>query len=459
MPAIPLLSGIVATGQAEFAQSYPLNLEPVALDNKISKGQLRATSGAVTVATGPGTDRGGILWKNVLYRVMGTELVSVAANGAIASIGDVGGSGPISIDIGFDRIGIRSGNQLWYYDGSALAQVTDVDLGPVIDAMWIGGYWMTTDGTSIIVTELSNPFSVQPLKYGSAEEDPDMVTGLIKLRNEAYVAGRNTIQVFRNIGGNGFPFQTQIGATIPYGCVSATAKCLFAGTFAFVGSARNEGLRVYVAGQGDATAISSRAIEDALAAVADQSAIVLEARAYREEQRLFVHLPDESWVYCAEASAKVEEKVWYRIQSAGGPYRIRNAVQAYGKTFVGDASSSALGLLSDDTDLHFGDEPGWQFDAGLIYNEGQGGIVHSVELIGLPGRASREATIFFSMTKDGQTFGNERQLSAGKPGERARRLQWRPHAMFSNYLGLRFRGTGGMPGFARLEAEIEPLGA
>jgi hypothetical protein len=265
--------------------------------------------------------------------------------------------------------------------------------------------------------------------------------------------------VFCNIGGNGFPFQTQKGATIPYGCVGPTAKCLFGGTFAFVGSARNEGLRVYVAGQGDATPISSRTVEDALAAVADETSIMLESRVYREEQRLLIHLPDETWVYCAEASAKVEEKVWYRIRSGDGPYRIRNAVQAYGRTYVGDSQSAALALLSDDTDLHFGAEPGWQFDAGLVYNEGKGGIVHSIELIGLPGRADREATIFLSMTRDGQTFSNERALSAGKPGERSRRLQWRPHSMFSNYLGLRFRGTGGMPGFAKIEAEIEPLGA
>lgn len=459
MVAIPLLSGIVATGQAEFAQSYPLNLEPIALDNKISKGQLRATSGAVTIATGPGIDRGGVFWNGRLYRVMGTKLVSITQDGTATTIGDVGAAGPVPFDIGFDRIGFKSGNQLWYYDGANLAQVTDVDLGPVLDVIWIDGFWMTTDGTAIVVTELSDPFSVQPLKYGSAEEDPDMVVGLIKVRDEPYALGRNTIQVYRNIGGNGFPFQTQKGATIPYGCVSASAKCLYASTFAFVGSARNEALRVYVAGQGDAAAISSRAVEDALAAVADPSLIVLEARASRGEQRLFVHLPDETWCYCAEASATVQEKVWYRLRSGDGPYRIRGAIQAYGQTYVGDLDSAAIGLLSDDTDLHFGDEPGWQFDAGLIYNAARGGILHSAELVGLPGRASRDAAIFLSTTRDGQQFSQERQIGAGKPGERTKRLQWRPHTMFSNYLGLRFRGTGGMPGFAKLEAEIEPLGA
>jgi hypothetical protein len=39
--------------------------------------------------------------------------------------------------------------------------------------LWIDSFFMTTDGTYVIVTELSDPMQVKPLKYGSAEEDPD----------------------------------------------------------------------------------------------------------------------------------------------------------------------------------------------------------------------------------------------------------------------------------------------
>lgn len=454
MATIPLLSGVGATEQAEFVTRYPLNLEPVAIDNKLSKGQLRATSGAVQIGTGPGIDRGGITWNEQHFRVMGTKLVKVAADGTVTQIGDVGGTGPVRMDIGFDRIGLRSDTSLWYYDGSALGEVTDVDQGPVLDAMWIAGYWMTTDGTALVLTELSDPFSVLPLKYGSAEEDPDMVTGLMKLRNEAYAVGRYTIQPFRNIGGNGFSFQTITGATIPYGCVSATAKCYFAGSFAFVGGCRDEGLGIRIAGQGDADKISTRAVDDALAAVSDPASIILESRAWRDEERLFVHLPDESWVFLKNASLRVQEAVWYRVRSGDSAYRIRSAIPAYGKIIVGDTQSAAIGVLSDDVSAHFGEEPGWAFDAGLIPGPG---ILHSAELIGLPGRGPHgaESTIFMSMTRDGESFTPERGISAGVAGDRRRRLQWRPHARFPTMLGLRFRGTGAaMPGFAKCEAVI-----
>jgi hypothetical protein len=205
MARVPLLSGITADETAEFKTSYPVNLEIVAVDNKIAKAQFRMTAGATSFANGPGVDRGGIVWNDAMFRVMGTKLVTVSATGVVTQLGDVGGTGQVTFDYGFDRLGIRSGDKLYYWNGIALAQVVDIDLGPVLDLMWVDGYFMTTDGTSVIVTELSDPTSVLPLKYGSAEEDPDAVTGLIKVRNEPYILGRNTIQVLRNVGGNGFP--------------------------------------------------------------------------------------------------------------------------------------------------------------------------------------------------------------------------------------------------------------
>lgn len=460
---LPLLSGITADGTAEFLQSYPVNFEAVAVDNKIAKAQFRMTSGAEPFATGPGILRGGYLWNDLLFAVMGTKLVSVTATGVVTEIGDVGGAGPVTFAEGFGRFGIRSSDQLYYYDGTALSHVTDTDLGPVVDVIWIDGYWMTTDGTSVIVTELNDPASVMPLKYGSAEEDPDMVSGLIKFRDEAYALGRFTIQVFRNVGGNGFPFATLKGASIPVGCIGPMAKCLYGESFAFIGSARDEAIGVYLAGSGSAVRISTRAIDDELAKVADPTQIVLENRSSRAERRLLVHLPDKTLVFLLNASKALGEPVWYVAQSgSGGAYRLRYATQAFGETIVGDTESAALGVLSDAVSTHFGEAAEWRFDVGLLYNDAKGGIVQSVELVGLPGRApfGVDGTAWLSMTRDGETFSVERGIPVGKAGQRTLRLQWRPRVNFRNWLGLRFRGySAAMPGFAACEAAIEPLAA
>lgn len=456
---IPLLSGVIAGSAAEFIQRPPLNLEAVPVDSKINKGQLRAAAGAISKATGPGEDRGGIVWNGTHYRVMGTKLITVGADWSITTLGDVGEGKRCRLDYSFDRLIIVSGERLYYFDGTVLAQVTDEDLGVVVDAMWIDGYTMTTDGTYVLVTELNDPTSVQPLKYGSAESDPDPVTGLLRYREEAYVLGRYTIQTFRNVGGTGFPFATVKGGTIPFGCIGPFAKCLLGDGFAFVGSARDEALNVYVGGQGSARAFGSKALCKALSAVEDQTAIELEARGYGAEQRLLIHLPTESWCFLVNASQAFGEPVWYRLEGSDGAYCLRNSVEVDGVRIVACPFSGKLGELTETDARHFGNDVPWQFEVGMLANDGLPFVMDSVELIGLPGRGQGSGSIFLSMTRDGETWTGERALTVNI-GERTKRLQWRPHCRISNYMGLRFRGAGAaLPGIAAVEVKARPLGA
>lgn len=458
MTQVSLLSGITASRAAEFGVSYPRNLEPIIVNSGISKGQLRSAAGAVTIGTGPGIDRAAINWNDACYRVMGSSLVTVTADGVVTTLGDVGAEGTASLDYSFDRLIIRSGTRLYYWDGIALKQVTDTDLGGVTDAIWIAGYTMTTDGKFVVVTELSDPFQVKALKYGSAESDPDPITGLIRINNEAAVLNRYTIQFLDNQGGTGFPFVNVGGALINTGCVSATAKCLFGNTFAFVGSSRGDALGVHVAGSGSASKISTRVVDDALSAEVDPTAIVLERRVSRDELRLLVHLANETWCFLAKATEAAGEPVWYRLGSAQDQaYRPRNAVNVYGQTMVGDAKTAAIGVLSSEVATVFGEPVEWLFDVGMIYNGGKGAILDSVELIGLPARGDA-GVAFMSMTQDGVTFGPERAISTGAKGDRQKRAWWRPHARIRNYTGLRFRGyDSAIQGFAACEITARGL--
>lgn len=449
MVAIPLLGGMVANSQAEFVESVPLNLEPVAVDNKIASGQFRAPAGLIPHWTGPGDDRGGINWNGRQFRVMGTKLVEIG----VGIIGDVGPGGAVALDYGFDRLSIASNQKLFYYDDNGLTEVTDIDLGIVKDALWVDGFTMTTDGTFIVVTELSDPTAVNPLKYGTAEEDPDMITGLIKVRGEVYVLGRHTVELLQNVGGNGFPFGVVDGATIPYGCVSPSAKCHFAESFAFCGSARNEGLGIYVAGSGTAVKLSNRALDRALEQIADPTTIELEAWTFLDEKRLLVHLNGETWVYVDGASRKAQERVWYRRTDCP-----RHAVEVNGTWYA--AVGSELGILSNNVSTILDDPVQWRFDTPFVYADAQAVILGAIELIGLPGRmpAGEEATAYFSYSTDGQMWGREFMIRLGAAGNRRKRMQWRPNIRIPNYATFRFRGYDrSMPGFTKIEADVEPL--
>lgn len=447
----PILSGVKVRDGA-FIDSLPVNLEPRATDTGISKIQLVTSRGTAAFATGPGIDRGGIAWNGTLYRAMGSRLVSVSAAGAVTDIGEIGTDNmPAGFDYGFDRLAIRSAGKLFYCDGAALTQVTDVDLGEVRDVVWVDGYFMTTDGTSLVVTDLNDPASVDPLRYGSAESDPDAVTGLIALRDEVYALGRFTIEAFQNVGGSGFPFRVQKGATIPFGCVSATAKVVIGDTFAFVGGGKDEPIGVYVAGGGTARRISTPEVDELIAE--ETGTIEIEQRLIRGERQLIVHLSTCSLSFAVGASGEAEKAVWTVLQSGWfGPYRPRRAVLCYGRHIVGDTATSALAELTQATADHFGEKSAWQFDAGLMFNEGRGALLNEVELHGLFGVAA--TSIYLSATRDGVTWSNEvARRWTGQPGER---LVWRPGLRVASALGMRFRGTE-RASVARCEVQAEGL--
>ena len=334
---IPILNGIYAGSEPELRTSYPVNMVPVPKQSGISNGFLRPADGLVSNGTGPGIDRGGINWNGICYRVMGTKLVTVAANGAVTTLGDVGGpiNGLVSMDYSFDRLAIASGGRLYYWNGS-LTQVTDPDLGTVLDVVWVDGYFMTTDGTSLVVTELTNPTQVNPLKYGSSEADPDPVVALVKLRNEVYALNRNTIEVFDNIGGDFFPFQRIDGAQIQKGVVGTFACCVFVETIAFLGSGRNAEPGIYLGANATANKISTQEIDQILLQYSETelATVKFEARNDKSHQHLYVHLPDRTLVYDAAASGVLEEHVWFTLTTAitgFSQFRARNFVWAHGK--------------------------------------------------------------------------------------------------------------------------------
>lgn len=463
---IPILNGIYADNGPDLRTSYPVNLVPVPKKSGISAGFLRPGDGIVGNGTGPGVDRGGINWNGVCYRVMGTKLVTVANNGAVTVLGDVGGpiNTLVTMDYSFDRLAIASGGRLYYWNGT-LTQVTDPDLGIVLDVVWVDGYFMTTDGTSLVVTELADPTQVNPLKYGSSEVDPDPVVALLKLRNEVYALNRNTIEVFDNVGGDFFPFQRIDGAQITKGVVGTFACCVYLETVAFLGSGRNEEPGIYLGANATAQKISTQEIDQVLLQFteAQLAQVKMEARNDKNHQHLYVHLPDRTIVYDAAASEALGEQVWFTLTTSTvgfSQYRARNLVWAYDKWLVGDPQSSTIGYMVDTTGEHWGQIVRWEFGTIIAYNEGNGAIFHELELVALTGRVAlgKDTIISTSYSVDGQSWSQDRPIRVGTTGNTRKRLAWFQQGHMRNWRIQRFRGdTQAHLSFARLEAQIEGL--
>jgi hypothetical protein len=464
---IPILNGIYADSSPELRTAYPVNFVPVPKQSGISNGFLRPGDGIVANGTGPGIDRGGINWNGVCYRVMGTKLVIVASDGAVTVLGDVGGptNTLVTFDYSFDLLAIASGGRLYYWSGSTLTQVTDPDLGVVLDVVWVDGYFMTTDGEFLIVTELNDPTQVNPLKYGSSEVDPDPVVALLKLRNEVYALNLNTIEVFDNVGGELFPFARIDGAQITKGVVGTFACCVYADRIAFLGSGRNEAPGIYLGVSAQTQKISTQEIDTLLLnyTEAQLATVKLEARNDKSHEHLYVHLPDRTVVYDAAASEVLQDRVWFTLTTSVvefSQYRARNLVWAYDKWLVGDPQSSNVGYLVQDTGHHWGVQVRWEFGTLIVYNESNGAIFNRLELVSLTGSVAlgTNPQISTSYSVDGLAWSQDKSIAVGTIGSTSKRLAWFQQGHMRNWRIQRFRGDSDAHiSFIRLEAQIEAL--
>lgn len=468
---VPILQGVYVDSSPDFRTFYPENLIPVIEPTGISNAYLRPSDGIVELDTGPGVGRGGINWNGVCYRAMGNKLVRVETDGSVTTLGDIGGTDVARFDYSFDRLGIASGGKLYYFNG-ALTEVTDPDLGNVFDMLWVDGYFMTTDGESLVVTDLNDPYSINPLKYGSSEVDPDVIQGLRKLRDEVYSINRYTIEVFDNIGGNFFPFSRIKGAQMMRGAIGRRTFDVFLASggreaIAFLGSGRDESPSVWLGVNAQLLKLSTREIDTILQSYTEEqlSNSVVESRIDKGEQLLCVHLPDKTLLFDNAATEINKSPVWSVLHSgleSPSQYRARNFVWCYDKWICEDPTSNSVGYLTNTVSSHYGDKVGWSFGTMIFYNSGLGAIIHDLELVTLPGRVPLgvNPTIWTSYSKDGETWSQEKAKQAGTQGQRNKRICWMQQGNMGNWRIQKFRGTSDAHlAVANLEARIEPLNA
>lgn len=464
----PILSGIFTDNSPDVRTSYPVNLVPVPKGSGVSQEYLRPADGLIQNGTGPGVDRGGIEWNGVCYRVMGSKLVTVSSAGTVTVLGDVGDDGEYAtLDYSFDLLGIASNGNLFFWDPatSTLTQNTDPDLGLVLDVVWVDGYWMTTDGEFLVVTDLTNPLAVNPLKYGSSEVDPDPVNALWKIRNEVYAVNRHTIEVFDKVGGDFFPFQPIDGAQVEKGCVGTHACCVFAETLTLLGGGFNEAPGIYMCTNANAMKISTQEIDDILLQYSEAQLALckMEARNDRTHNHLYLHLPDRTLVYDLVASEATKQQIWFTLTSTTvgfARYKAQSFVWCFDRWNIGDPTSAAVGYTTRDIGTHYGAAARWEFGTLMLYNAGNGAVLHELELVALTGRVALGVNpqISTSYSLDGVSWGQDRFINVGTLGNTLRRLVWWRQGIMRNFRMQRFRGdTSAHISFLRLEAQVEPL--
>lgn len=461
MVAVPIIEGVYADNKGRFRTALPVNYSPVVQPQGISNGFLKPGDGLVEISQGLGTCRGSTVWKNKLYAVMGVFLCLILPTGEAVNLGEIGGSGRVTMTHSFSHLAIASSEKLWLYSGSILARVTDPDLNKVLDVTWVDGYFMTTDGSNLVVTQLNNPFAVSPLKYGSSEVDPDPIVGIVKIRNEIYAINRNTIEVFQNIGGALFPFVRVNGGQIMRGAISADLACMFEEAVAFVGGAANDPPSVYMGRNGSSQRIASREIDTILQGYtnAELKDAWLDTKTSRATSQLYLHMPDQTLVYDATASAGAGTPIWFILKSNAGSWRVASQSWAYGQNWAFDTVTNAIGKTVENVSTHWGQQIDWEITTPIIFNATNGGAVDSLELTTIPDKRTFGVLpqITEQSSSDGVTFTAGKPITIAAGGKRTKRIAWFRCGPIDQYRIERFTGTSDahLP-IAALEAVIRP---
>lgn len=466
---IPIFNGIYTNNSSDYRTTLPINLVPVPKSTGLSRGYLRPAEGAAVFSYGAGVDRGGINWKGECYRASGYYLNHIAEDGTATNLGFIDSDGKqATLEYSFTHLGIASAGKLYLYDGTTLTQVTDPNLGTCIDVLFLDGFWISTDGESMIVSDLTNPFSFNPLNFAFSDIDPDPIVALMTIRNELIAINRYSIEFFANQASpEGFPFSRVEGAQITRGAVGTHAVVKYNEQIAFVGGGRNEPPAVWMGYSGQSQKISTREIDQILSGYTESQLadIVLSVRVFDSHNHLWIALPDQTLVFDLNASQASETPVWFKLwggvdMDTPTQYPIVNPVWVYDSWVVGNAVTNRVGKLRNDVSSLFGETVGWEFQTNIIFNQTNGALIHELELVGLPGRAAlgNNPTISTQYSIDGITWSNPRYASVGKQGNTTKRVVWLQQGHMRTQRIQRFRGTSDAHfSTAVLNAEIEGL--
>lgn len=398
----------------------------------------RAPGLSLLVTCGSGPVRG--MWQlgDYGYVVSGTELYQVTSSWVATKIGDVSGTGPVSMADNGTQLFIACNGPSYIYNSStsAFAQITDPDFPGAVTVGYLDGYFVFNEPSSqrIWVTSLFDGTSIDPLEFASAEGSPDGLVSLIIDHREAWLFGTNSVEVWYDAGLVDFPLTRIQGAFNEIGCVApySVAK-LDNGLFWLGGDARGTGI-VYRANGYTGQRVSTHAVEWQIQQYADISDAL--AYTYQQDGHAFYVLvfpsANATWVFDVATGAwheraGLDNGVFTRHRS--------NCQMAFSnKIAVGDFENGNVYAFDLDVFADNGGPQKWLRSWRALptgENNLKRSVQHSLQLDcesgnGLNAGQGSDPQVMLRWSDDGgHTWSNEHWKSTGAIGVYGKRVFWR----------------------------------
>lgn len=254
MPAVPLGVKAYARPSAQQPETRLVNLyvekdESGSSPDEIARLQRPGLTRTHTLAQGAvraifKTDN--VVSKDVLI-VAGSKFIQLTPTPV--EIGDVGNDDEQArIEANSLVIGILSAGVFYLWNGTTLSKVQQrdkqdanatgleySDLPAIVDIDVLNGYFLfaTASGTFFWLTP--GETSVNPLNYATAEGNPDGCLALRRLRDDIYIYGPNSIEVWQASGDADATFQRASGRLIDRGMMNRDTLAVYDNSLVWMG--------------------------------------------------------------------------------------------------------------------------------------------------------------------------------------------------------------------------------
>lgn len=471
---LPITNGLYLSRSKPISRQELQNLY-VNINEKggLAKESLFGTPGSEQLATAGNelfVNRGAHVMNKIAYFVNGTSLYrltrTISGAGvesfALDSLGTIPGSSRVSMaDNGTQLIVVVAGSPstgyIWVQDTTTFTIITDADFvanGNPQHVVYIDGYFLlTTDTKKFIISSLNDGLAYNPLDFGSAEADPDDIVAPIVIGNQLYIAGSETLELFRNAAattGAAFPFLRVEGGVISTGAQAAFSivnVSLVTGgsTFFFIGGDTNDEPRVFMFTGAGVAVVSDDGIDDALKQLTDTQLSNVFAWTYTQSGETFVGfaLPTTVLVYGVKSGRWHERKSWALVDDVSSQFRwrVNSVVKAYGRILVGDSIDGRVGAIDMDCYDEYGNNIIRMVSTIPFSNTGNPLFSPMLELTcesGVGNNVDPDPKVSMDYSLDGKTWAPRRERRLGKKGEYKKRQIWRKIKRAARFAVFRF---------------------
>lgn len=404
--------------------------------------------------------RGGIMFNDTLYVLVGQTLSSISANGTTDTIGTIPGAERVRFTSnGDDMVVWRPfDNSLYSSDGTSVVAMSD----PMLDdgaasPDFLDGYlvFRRPDTDQFFNTGL-NALTFNGLDIASAEGKPGKLIGLRVDNREIILAKADSMERWYNAGNSpGSPFSRSPDGFSQMGCAAGESIASQDNSPFFLAN----DLTVRRLATSTPERVSQHGIEAVLAGISVTDAYAVP---YFTHGHLFV-----AWVFPFAGRTLVYDcttKQWHERDSLGyGAWRVTDIIQAYGTQVVLDRTSGKVGILDANTHKEF-DEPQrvvWTYQP--VYAEGERAVHQRLELVFNAGNGTVTgqgvdplATLRLS-DDGGNTFRTHTSVSLGRLGQYDVRADWWKLGTSRNRV-YQFQITDPVPVFA-FDTQLHATGA